>query len=973
MTRALALALTVLTGFSGLVYEVSWEKYLATLLGSHSEATASVLAIFLGGLSLGYSLFGRLTRLQVARGRGGRLLVLYGCVEGGIGLYVLLFPWLFRGALALSSFLPQGATGIGFVCDVLLAALLIGPPTVLMGGTIPILTQALSRSTADATRFHALVYSLNTAGAFAGALAAGFLLIPALGLRQTMLAMGLVNLSAGLVFGLLGLRGHASAAAPAAEPAAPAVRGFGSFAAAALLVGFAMMALQTILIRIGGLSLGASQFTFSMVVAAFVLCIALGSLAVSALPRIPRFALAVNQWLLVALLFVLYWLLPDSPYGAHVLRSLFRDTDQAFYGFFVAVFLSMLLVIGPTVILSGATLPLLFHHLRREVADLGGVAGRLYSWNTLGSLLGALFGGYLLLFWLDLHHVFQIALAALIGAAVLLCARVGGIVHRVSLGLLVASLLGLALVRGWDPGDLVHGPFRLRQPTDVSYVGADAFLEPRRAHNKLLFYDDDPVSSVAVTEQVHAKGGVARSIINNGKSDGSTLADYPTMSLAAIIPALLADRVERAFVIGFGTGISVGELISLPGVEKVIVSEISPAVLEGAPLFDFANQNVSRSPKVELIRSDAYRALLRSDERFDVIVSEPSNPWVQGVEMLFAAEFLEAARERLTPGGVYAQWFHQYETSTETVSLVLRTYASVFERVSVWYGLGPDLIVLGFAEGAHPMDLERLERRAASPAFRPGLARAGVDTFEALLAHELLPLGVVEASHREGRVHSLYEPILGYVAARAFYGGRSADLPFTGFGQAAAVGWKTSLLARRMREEPLARRALFDALCANRQRECVALLALWYRKNPDAPHLRGFMARITREEGLFGGRVEMRDIVSASRLYTMPEVEKPDAPVPLGVAERASEAYARFYTHSIPFAAEALLGIWSRCRESVPSEGRCEQGATTAGRLVRQGLSGADPEAAGSVPRHGFRYDGEGRSPPAAGRRPGPG
>lgn len=133
MTRGVALALTVLTGFSGLVYEVTWEKYLSTLLGSHSEATTAVLGIFLGGLSLGYSIFGRGTRAWVVSGRGGRLLVLYGLVEGSIGVYVLCFPSLFAGMLKVSAFLSQGATGLGFALDVLLATILIGPPAVLMG------------------------------------------------------------------------------------------------------------------------------------------------------------------------------------------------------------------------------------------------------------------------------------------------------------------------------------------------------------------------------------------------------------------------------------------------------------------------------------------------------------------------------------------------------------------------------------------------------------------------------------------------------------------------------------------------------------------------------------------------------------------------------------------------------------------------------------------------------------------------
>jgi spermidine synthase len=289
VVRVIALALTLLTGFSGLVYEVAWEKYLATLLGSHSEATAAILAIFLGGVSLGYSVFGRLTRVLADGSRTGRmpsLLFVYGLVEAAIGVWALAFPILFAAVQALSFAVPHGVGGAGFAFDVVLAALLIGPPTVLMGGTIPILTQSLARDLEDVTRFHAFVYTLNTAGAFAGALAGGFVLVPSLGLDSTLVAMGFVNLAAGIAFLLLGWRRPRAVAVAAVPHAAPPLKSFAPYALAAGLSGFAMMALQTVMNRLGGLSFGSSNFTFSMVVAVFVSCIALGSFAVTVFPRI---------------------------------------------------------------------------------------------------------------------------------------------------------------------------------------------------------------------------------------------------------------------------------------------------------------------------------------------------------------------------------------------------------------------------------------------------------------------------------------------------------------------------------------------------------------------------------------------------------------------------------------------------------------------------------------------------------------
>ena len=327
------------------------------------------------------------------------------------------------------------------------------------------------------------------------------------------------------------------------------VAGFRSLAIAALLVGFSMMSLQTVFIRVGGLSLGASQFTFSMVVAVFVLCIAVGSFAVSSLSRIPSSVLVVNQWLLVGFLVVLYLLMPYAPYAAHVLRTLFRDTEAAFYGYYVAVFLSILIAIGPAVVLSGATLPLLFHHLRRKVGDLGSVAGRLYSWNTLGSLLGALLGGYALLFWIEVHHVFQLSLLTLSVAAFLLGSKLGTGTRRVSQFLLAVALVATIALPNWDPNYLIHGPYRYRQPNLATYLGPAKFFGLRAGAN-ILFYEDDPVTSVGVTEEIYPGGERGLNLTNNGKSDGNTYTDYMTNSLAAIIPALFAERNKSAFVIG---------------------------------------------------------------------------------------------------------------------------------------------------------------------------------------------------------------------------------------------------------------------------------------------------------------------------------------------------------------------------------------------------------------------------------------
>ncbi|MBW2267410.1 MAG: fused MFS/spermidine synthase [Deltaproteobacteria bacterium] len=914
MIRAAALLLTVLTGFSGLVYEVTWQKCLATLLGSHSEATAAVLGIYLGGLSVGYALFGRVVQRVVARaaarGAPPRLLLLYGTVEASIGIWALLFPWLFSGVEALSLLLSIDHPLAGFAVDIVLTILLIGPPTVLMGGTIPILTQALSRNIDDATRFHAFVYGFNTAGAFAGALAAGFVLIPTLGIHMTLLCMGAVNIVAGVGFAALDRSAaNAGAAAEAAE-LPPLPPGFGLFAAAACLLGFAMMSVQTVLIRIGGLALGASHFTFATVVAVFVLCIALGSLAVSAFQQIPRWAVVACPALLALLLGLLYWVLPDTTYAAHVLRTFFSDEPAAFHAYHAAIFLLVLSLLALPVGLSGASLPLLFHELRREIGDLGATAGRLYSWNTIGNLLGALLGGYALLFWLDLHHVYRLGVAAAATATLLLAVRTLGLSRAAAV--ITAVPLGYALVAlpAWPPERMAAGSFRRRTPIAGTYDGADTFFR-LSGMGDIIFYDDAPTSTVSVRERMIG-GQKDRSIWVNGKSDGSLVLDYPTMALLSIVPCLVADECRTAFVIGFGTGVSVGELAVLKGMERVDVAEISGGVLEAAPLFDFGNQAASRKQNVSLIRSDAYRALMRTDTRYDVIVSEPSNPWTTGIEMLYSREFLTVARDRLAPGGVYAQWLHVYETDTASVELVMRTYTEVFDQVAVWYTLGGDLLLLGFNDEPD-LNLARIAARAERPDAKRGLARAGIRSLPALLIHELLPLGVLHEASLGDDVHTLFHPILADRAARAFFAGRKSALPFTGTPAAAERGasaslWQAWLAERGAELSQSALRQAGDQVCRLRSHECATFLA-WWRQRGAGPEFEAVHEQWSRHPERTAHLTD-KVLGELEALYG----EGPRGATTPQQVRRSAELFETYYFHALPFRREVVQSTIARCQ-----------------------------------------------------------
>lgn len=923
--RGLALLLTFVSGFTALVDEVAWQRALAILLGSHGEATAAVLAIFLAGMAAGYAAFGRLSRRATP---GGSLLRLYGAVELGIGLWAFAFPALFSVARNLSALATATPPGLSQVVDLLLTAFLLGPPTFLMGATLPLLTQALARSLEDATRLHALVYGTNAVGGFLGAWSAGLWWIPTLGIDGALQAMGAVNVAVGIAFLSLAPRLPASPGEPPAPSrSSPEHERIGMYAFAAALLGFAMIALQTVWIRVAALAFGSSDLVFAVVVGVFVLCLALGSLGVAALPRVPRRAVVIAPALVALVLAGLDPALPSAPYVAHRVRILAGDCDGAYLRFQLGA-AAVALGIGLAPLgLAGATLPLIFHALRRRMEDLGDRVGRLYAWNTVGSVLGAWFGGYVLLLWLDLQDVHRVAIVAIALAAALLAIQERIAPPTPILAALALTLAGLTALPDWDPMRLSTGHLRLREATAETYQGPQAMVDVHEA--SLVFAADDPVTSVLVTDHLLADGRTSRALYTQGKSDGSLVPDYPTMALIGLIPCLLAKQCESAFVIGLGMGVTAGELGEVESIERVVVSEISSAVIEALPWFDSGNRSVSQNPKIEILLGDASRTLIGRPERFDVIASEPSHPWASGVERVYALEFLQAARARLTPGGVYAQWFHSYEMDDETLALVLRTFAEAFDRVSVWYTHGPDLLLLGWGDDSPLPETEAILARARLPDLQAGLARAEVAAPLELLAHELIPAGVIERADLPGPLHTLLHPRLADRAGRAFFHDRRANLPLFLSDRALERGRQNRVLADTTDWSDAEFQAVVDETCASRPPDCATWIAAWRHARPESG--RPSQARLTwseeHEEHLIPERIAvLLDLYGDGRRG-----------LPAEDARRVTDHFLAYYHHVRPFPRESLAHTWATCTGPGCEEGRDRARDRLAGDTARPG------------------------------------
>lgn len=791
------------TGLTGLIYQVTWQKYLGRLLGSDSIATAIILAAFLGGLSLGYYLCGQMTTRVRNHFRG------YALLELLIGLWCFLFPTIFAATESLTrqwSFAPPWLIiAQGLLC----CCLLIAIPTMCMGGTIPFLTSGLSRSLGEATRIHAHVYAVNTGGAFVGALLAGFWLIPAFGLPTTMRATALINCLAGLFFLLVATRpGKRAESLPEAEPAPLPGDGCGPgkpHAPAALyliafLSGFYVMTLENVLIRVTNLSLGSSSYSFSLIVAAFILSIAIGSSLVGRLRRLWPPQLFVNQLAIAALLLVIFFSLDTWPYYAHLLRVAFQSNLAGFWAYYATAFLALLFLLLAPVALMGATVPITFHEIKRDLALVGRHSGMLFSCNTLGNLTGSLVGGIVLYSLLDNDGVFRVALLCATFSALLATRPLGG-GWRVGAATAAALIAAIAFLPSlYDKSRFMIGTFRLPYAVATSFSGPTAFYRSYFEHDRLIFYRDGVANTVAVTGPSDMSGAEpqSRSIIVNGKSDSSTRWDTHTLKLSAHLPALFCrHEAKSAMIVGLGTGVTVGELGLHPGIERLEVAEISPTVIEALPLFGDYTHQVHQDPRLTLHQGDAFRVIGRSQGKWDIIVSEPSNPWVTGVDMLFSDRFYREVQPHLSEGGVFLQWVQIYNTSPVVLGMVMRTISEHFRHVRVFAANAGDLLLLASQHDLDSADILRAEKRLQdNEAVRHSLEAAGIRSLDGLLLREILTPDHLRAAFADSLMQTLDHPRLHYLAGRHFFFGSRIELSLL-LSLDTAAHWPAYALAKR--------------------------------------------------------------------------------------------------------------------------------------------------------------------------------
>ncbi len=749
------------SGAAGLLYEIVWAKQLAYVLGSSLHAVAAVVASFLGGLALGARVLGvRLAR----RGDGART---YAMLELGVGVLGLLLLPLLRASDPLVGQLYRALGGETPAFAVARLGLLVAfllPPAALMGATLPVLVAHVERDVVGAGL--ARLYALNTFGAVAGSLAAGFMLLPGLGLTGTTFVAAALNLVVAVV-AWSARRAPAASPAPTAPLAAPAAALLdpGTRRVVAWLFalsGFGALAFQIAWVRLFGLVFGSSVYSFSAVLGVYLLGIALGSALVGAqLGRMATLSgFAALQLALAASAALALQSFPGLPQ-----RMLDMGTQAGgdWRGLLLAQAATVTFMIGTPCLLFGALFPVTVRLLQSR--DGGHAAGFAYAVNTAGTIAGSLAAGFWLVPTLGVQgtHVGAVLLAGGIGLVALVLAwrrkelRSGPAMTSLVAAFAVAVFVAIA--PGWDAPLMSAGVYRPAQAVKVNAFAAGAPDAVRRAtfEDRVLFYREGINASVILGTDPRGRDLWLRV---GGKVDASTQ-DMETQVLLGLLPGVLADSGARTLVIGHGSGVTTASVLAA-GAGATEVVELEPGVVTASRWFHAKGEDPLDDPRTTLVVGDARTHLLHSAGSYGLIVSEPSNPWIAGVNNLFTVDFYRRVRARLEPDGVFCQWLQLYELSPETFATLVRSYLEVFPQGQLFYiWRNVDLLLVAAPPG-RTLDLARLR----TPQARKLLDRARISDPSMLAAYWVSPLDSLRALAGEATLNLDDRPVVEYRAPR---------------------------------------------------------------------------------------------------------------------------------------------------------------------------------------------------------------
>ena len=750
-----------LSGATGLIYEVLWARMLGLVFGATTLAVSTVLAAFMGGLALGSALAGR-TGTSVRRPVRA-----YGLLEMGIALYALAVPFLFSLVDNLYALIWQHFHPGFFVFSLwrfLLSCLMLLVPTTLMGATLPLLSAALVRSAGQTATSVTRLYTRNLAGAICGSIIAGFFLLPVFGVRATILTAAIINIMIGIVTILADRRNETSSSAATANPpgvsteeALPGIEetlqngdvvqqatraahvetpAVGTHDAkfwmfCAFVSGFVTISTQVAWTRMLSMIVGSSTYAFSIVVALFLLGLSGGAYVIARKNLSGKLRETVLKVELVTAVSLFLSLLVVNRIPGLLIATGLRLHINSWGGLLTLQTVSVALLILLPAFLMGTVMPLVLVWAGTNSRDQSvQLVGSSYAVNTIGAIVGAFGAGFVLI------PRFSTRFTILFAAA--LCVIVAGLAYQpkadardrdlnraiaagLTMVLIVLMFLGaprmnLANLSVGAYDSLVRVLAKSRRGLD------DGSVQQRGPEtHELLMYEEGPTSTVSVR-----KDWDITSMAINGRTNASDREDMPTQVMLGQMPLLLAPRTKNALVVGYATGVTAGAMLQ-SSIESLECVELEPATVNGSRFFEHVNNHPLEDPRLHLIIDDARTYLRVTPTRYDMIVSEPSHPWVPGVANLFTREFFQLGRNRLNDDGIFVQWLQIYQLSTDSLRSVLATFHETFPHVMVFRvegaWKGKDLLLIG---SKTPLTLDRIKERISDPRISAELARVNI-------------------------------------------------------------------------------------------------------------------------------------------------------------------------------------------------------------------------------------------------------
>ncbi len=682
------------SGFCALIYQTAWQREFRLVFGASTAASAAVVAVFMGGLGLGGWVIGP----RADRNRNP--LRLYATLEAVVALTALATPALLH--LARGVYLSLGGTVVlgdvgGNAVRLVLAAIVLLPPTFFAGGTLGAASRAVEHVGDPGRRGMAVLYGVNTLGAVAGCMAATFWWLESLGTRRTLWLAALVNLVIAAVAAAMSResssasdssdRNEGTPEAEAPETPAAAAR---FVLGAAGVVGFAFFLMELVWYRMLGPILGGTVYTFGLVLAVALAGIGGGGLL---------YAFAFRRRAATLTAFATTCLLESAavgvPYALGDRLALLTDAlrpppGAGLWSYVGGWTLVTAIVVLPPSIVAGAQFPLLVALLGRGRDRVARHVGRAYFWNTVGGIAGALAGGFGLLPLLTAPGCWQAVSMLLAALAVGTVAMEGGGLRR-----LVPVLGGAAAIGGmlWT----AVGPTAVWRHSSIGVGRAKAPLAA--GPNALVAWIHDMRRAViwereGVESSVAVQAIAALSFVVNGKVDGNARNDAPTQVMSGLLGALLHPGAHRSLVIGLGTGSTAGWLAAVPGMERTDVIELEPAILDVARMCGPVNHDAMADPRVHVQTGDAREVLMAGRDTYDLVFSEPSNPYRAGIASLFTREFYDSVASRLEPDGLFLQWVQAYDVDERTISTIVATLRAVFPQVEIWQIHQTDLLLV---------------------------------------------------------------------------------------------------------------------------------------------------------------------------------------------------------------------------------------------------------------------------------------